>query len=193
MHDEISILNIPEFIEKFFSLDDIEDNSLLRKNKPSAHTIFGVGYTVNSAAFGFFIMLQKLMKLLPRSGAELYRKSMLEYSRGTGMEIYYRESQICPSQSEYIRYTLLKNLGFWHFQAKLVQMCGNNKQDFSRLTALFCTFHQISNDYSEFVTNGYSEGKMFCDDLTEGKFNFPTIHAVKEMKSKDVYGKRNKF
>lgn len=43
-------------------------------------------------------------------------------------------------------------------------------------TLFVVEIHRLTNDHP-FVLQ-YSESKSFCEDLTEGKFSFPIIHAV---------------
>ncbi len=43
-------------------LDDFEDGSHLRRGKPSAHTIFGAGQTVNSANYHVIRALEEVQK-----------------------------------------------------------------------------------------------------------------------------------
>ena len=40
-------------------IDDIEDNSKLRRGIPVAHSIFGVATTINSANYAYFLALEK--------------------------------------------------------------------------------------------------------------------------------------
>jgi geranylgeranyl pyrophosphate synthase len=44
-------------------LDDFQDGSDLRRGRPSAHTIFGAGPTVNSAFFQFVLAVKEIEKL----------------------------------------------------------------------------------------------------------------------------------
>lgn len=44
-------------------LDDIEDNSVLRRGIPVAHSIYGVGSTINAANYVMFIALKKSIEL----------------------------------------------------------------------------------------------------------------------------------
>lgn len=39
-------------------------------------------------------------------------------------------------------------------------------------------YFQIRDDYCNLSLKEYSENKSFCEDLTEGKFSFPIIHAI---------------
>jgi geranylgeranyl diphosphate synthase type 3 len=46
-----------------FRIDDIEDNSILRRGIPVAHSIYGVAGTINAANYTLFIALEKVQKL----------------------------------------------------------------------------------------------------------------------------------
>lgn len=160
----------------------------MRKNRPCAHRVFGVPFTINSVNLGFVIALQKLINVLPTEAANIYTQSMIENWSGTGIEMWTMNKKFCPTQSEFIKYSLPKNLGFYHLQVRLVQACGKNEQDFLQLSKMACIFYQVANDYSDIVVNDYGEGKNFCEDITEGKFTFPTIHAIKMKGSKEALG-----
>jgi len=44
-------------------MDDVEDNSELRRGEPVAHTIYGVPQTINTANYVYFQAVQELLKL----------------------------------------------------------------------------------------------------------------------------------
>ena len=44
-------------------IDDIEDNSTLRRGVPVAHNIYGVATTLNSANYIYFVGLKKLLEM----------------------------------------------------------------------------------------------------------------------------------
>lgn len=46
-----------------FRIDDIEDNSTLRRGVPVAHSIYGVASTINAANYIFFLALEKVQSL----------------------------------------------------------------------------------------------------------------------------------
>lgn len=46
-----------------FRIDDIEDNSCLRRGVPVAHSIYGVASTINAANYVFFLALEKVQQL----------------------------------------------------------------------------------------------------------------------------------
>lgn len=45
------------------SIDDVEDNSSLRRGFPVAHSIYGIPQTINSANYIYFCALRELEKL----------------------------------------------------------------------------------------------------------------------------------
>ncbi len=44
-------------------MDDVEDNSELRRGTPVAHTIYGVPQTINTANYVYFLAMQELLRL----------------------------------------------------------------------------------------------------------------------------------
>jgi len=46
-----------------FSIDDIQDNSILRRGVPVAHSIYGIASTINAANYVMFIALEKVLNL----------------------------------------------------------------------------------------------------------------------------------
>ena len=44
-------------------IDDIQDNSVLRRGNPCAHKIYGIASTINSANYVYFIGLEKILEL----------------------------------------------------------------------------------------------------------------------------------
>lgn len=54
-----------EYFELFFnncSIDDIEDNSVLRRGQPCAHLIYGIPQTINSANYIYFEALHDILQ-----------------------------------------------------------------------------------------------------------------------------------
>jgi hypothetical protein len=53
-----------------YSIDDVEDNSSLRRGFPVAHSIYGVAQTINSANYVYFCALRELERL---NNAQLFK------------------------------------------------------------------------------------------------------------------------
>jgi geranylgeranyl diphosphate synthase type 3 len=46
-------------------MDDVEDNSDLRRGVPVAHQVYGIPQTINTANYVYFLAFQELLKLRP--------------------------------------------------------------------------------------------------------------------------------
>lgn len=56
---------MPNFVTKnvCFRIDDIQDNSILRRGIPVAHSIYGVASTINAANYAMITALEKTLNL----------------------------------------------------------------------------------------------------------------------------------
>ncbi|KAF7407632.1 geranylgeranyl pyrophosphate synthase isoform X1 [Vespula maculifrons] len=160
-------------------LDDIQDNSILRRGIPVAHSIYGVPSTINAANYVLFISLEKVLSLNHPEATQVYTEQILELHRGQGMEIYWRDNYICPSELEYKHVTVKKTGGLFNLAVRLMQLFSTCKEDFSKLAGIIGLYFQIRDDYCNLCNQEYTENKTYCEDLSEGKFSFPIIHAIK--------------
>lgn len=164
-------------------IDDIEDNSTLRRGLPVAHSIYGVAITINAANYAFFLALEKVQQLDHPDAVKIYTEQMLELHRGQGMEIYWRENQLCPTESEYKLMVIRKTGGLFMITIGLMKLFSKSAQDLSKLTALLAIYFQIRDDLCNLTSKEYADSKSLCDDLTEGKFSFPIIHAINNQRN----------
>lgn len=96
------------------SMDDVEDDSQLRRGNPVAHAIYGVPQTINTANYVYFLAFQELLKLREENGtdgqghdlASMVTDEMLSLHRGQGMELFWRDSLTCPTEEEYVQMVL---------------------------------------------------------------------------------------
>ncbi|KAH9643300.1 hypothetical protein HF086_012970 [Spodoptera exigua] len=87
-------------------IDDIQDNSILRRGIPVAHSIYGVASTINAANYTMIVALQKTQELGHPMATTVYTEQLLELHRGQGIEIYWRDNFQCPSEEEYKEMTI---------------------------------------------------------------------------------------
>lgn len=50
--------------------------------------------------------------------------------------------------------------------------------DYVPLVNLIGIHFQIRDDYQNLQDSQYTNNKGFCEDITEGKFSFPIVHAI---------------
>lgn len=159
-------------------IDDIEDSSKLRRGFPVAHSIYGIPSVINSANYVYFLGLEKVLTLEHPEAVQVFTRQLLELHRGQGLDIHWRDTYTCPTEQEYRNMVLQKTGGLFGLAVGLMQLFSNWKQDLKPLLDTLGLFFQIRDDYANLSSREYSENKSFCEDLTEGKFSFPTIHAI---------------
>uniref|UniRef100_A0A3P8UE75 Geranylgeranyl diphosphate synthase 1 n=1 Tax=Amphiprion percula TaxID=161767 RepID=A0A3P8UE75_AMPPE len=159
-------------------IDDIEDNSKLRRGFPVAHSIYGIPSVINSANYVYFLGLEKVLILEHPEAVRVFTRQLLELHRGQGLDIHWRDTYTCPTEQEYRNMVLQKTGGLFGLAVGLMQLFSDWKQDLKPLLDTLGLFFQIRDDYANLSSLEYSENKSFCEDLTEGKFSFPTIHAI---------------
>lgn len=159
-------------------IDDIEDSSTLRRGFPVAHSIYGIPSVINSANYVYFLGLEKVLTLEHPEAVRVFTRQLLELHRGQGLDIYWRDNYKCPTEQEYRSMVLQKTGGLFGLAVGLMQLFSDWKQDLKPLLDTLGLFFQIRDDYANLSAHEYSENKSFCEDLTEGKFSFPAIHAI---------------
>jgi len=159
-------------------LDDIEDNSTLRRGLPAAHLIYGQASTINCANYVMFIGLERTQALGHPEAVSVFTQQLLELHRGQGMEIYWRDNFICPTEEEYKQMISRKTGGLFNLAVRLMQLFSKSDENFSELTRLLGLYFQIRDDYANLKMKDYAASKTFAEDLTEGKFSFPIQHAI---------------
>ncbi|PHH76098.1 hypothetical protein CDD80_1828 [Ophiocordyceps camponoti-rufipedis] len=137
-------------------LDDIEDDSPLRRGKPSAHRVFGRSQTINSANFLYLMAVEEVFFLSDES-RRIFTDELRNLHVGQSYDLYWTQTNHCPSFSEY--YDMVR-----------LNLC-----DF--LTVLG-QFFQIRDDYINLTSDKYEKQKGIAEDLDEGKRSFPLIHLL---------------
>ncbi|KAF2264815.1 terpenoid synthase [Lojkania enalia] len=161
-------------------VDDVEDSSVLRRGIPVANSIFGVAQTINSANYVYFKALQELMLMSNPKLIEIFTEELLNLHRGQGMDLYWRDSLTCPSEADYLEMVGNKTGGLFRLAIKLMQAESAVNIDCAPLVSTIGLLFQILDDHLNLSpTSGYSSLKGLCEDLTEGKFSFPVIHAIR--------------
>ncbi|KAF4554938.1 Geranylgeranyl pyrophosphate synthase-like protein [Elsinoe fawcettii] len=160
-------------------VDDVEDNSLLRRGVPVAHNIFGTAQTINSANYVYFVALQELLKLNNPELIQIYTEELLNLHRGQGMDLFWRDTLTCPSEDDYLEMVGNKTGGLFRLAVKLMQAESQAKIDCVPLVNSIGLIFQILDDYKNLSDDTYTANKGLCEDLTEGKFSFPVIHSIR--------------
>ena len=161
-------------------IDDIEDNSKLRRGIPVTHSIYGVAATINTANYVYFVAMDKCRSLPdPAAAISVFCEEVIRLHRGQGLDIFWRDHNQCPTEEEYLSMVLDKTGGLFRLAIRLAQTCSKSKTNFIPLVNAIGSYFQILDDYINLQSERYMQNKSFCEDLTEGKFSFPIIHAIR--------------
>jgi len=163
-------------------IDDVQDNSVLRRGTAVAHNIFGIAQAINSANYVCFLAMDELRKLETKDEAlEIFISELLNHHRGQGMDLYWRETLTCPIEDVYLEMVKNKTGGLFRLAVRLMQIESPERGmiDCVPLANLMGLTFQISDDYLNLRSDVYTQKKGLCEDLTEGKFSFPIIHSIR--------------
>ncbi|KAL1919268.1 uncharacterized protein VTP21DRAFT_1960 [Calcarisporiella thermophila] len=174
------ITNVVEMLHNCSLLiDDVQDDSTLRRGVPVAHHIYGIPMTINCANYVMILALHEINKLNNPKMISIFTEELLNLHRGQGMELFWRDTLTCPTEDEYIEMVKNKTGGLFRLGVKLMQEASNSKIDYVPLVNILGIHFQIRDDYMNLKSQQLKENKGFCEDLTEGKFSFPIIHSIR--------------
>ncbi|WFD21069.1 hypothetical protein MCAP1_003325 [Malassezia caprae] len=183
--DDDAVARIKQWVRRLHTasllLDDVEDSSALRRGVPAAHTIYGVPQTINTANYVCFQVVADMVQLQPQAVPAI-TKELVALHRGQGMELFWRESLQCPSEAEYIDMVVNKTGGLFRIAVQLLATAGGTEDrahELIPLVNMLGLLFQIRDDYMNLHSAPFSQTKGFCEDLTEGKFSFPLLHAIR--------------
>eukprot|EP00475_Leptophrys_vorax_P026533 TRINITY_DN3750_c0_g1_i3.p1 TRINITY_DN3750_c0_g1~~TRINITY_DN3750_c0_g1_i3.p1 ORF type:complete len:185 (+),score=50.99 TRINITY_DN3750_c0_g1_i3:557-1111(+) len=111
---------------------------------------------------------------------KIFSNEMLHLHQGQGMDIYWRDFYLCPTMEQYKLMVSNKTGGLFRLTVGIMQALANDESaDIVELVDLLGLFYQIRDDYVNLTSEEYMKTRgSFADDLTEGKFSFPIVHAI---------------
>lgn len=169
-------------------LDDIEDSSPLRRGRPSAHTIFGIPESVNSANFAILRCIEDVRKL-PNSDKclDVVFAQLKKVFIGQSNDLRWTRLNECPSKQQYIDMVDGKTGGLFHLVFELLFATKSTEplvpaaqEEICQLVTFLGRMFQIRDDLQNLTSAELADQKGFCEDIDEGKFSYPIIHALSE-------------
>ncbi|KAF1829994.1 terpenoid synthase [Decorospora gaudefroyi] len=158
--------------------DDIEDNSLLRRGRPTTHHIFGTGQTINSSTYILMSSVKKTLELGSPECVELVTEEVSNMLLGQSVDLHTTYLAKCPTEDEYISMVDHKTGALFRLAYRLMCLqspCSSTVPDLEPLLILLGRYFQIRDDYMNLASSDYTDQKGFCEDLDEGKYSFPLI------------------
>ncbi|KAK7418726.1 geranylgeranyl pyrophosphate synthetase [Neonectria punicea] len=165
-------------------IDDFQDNSPLRRGKPSTHTVFGPAQAINSATYVIVKAISKIQAFTdPASLAEL-TDMILAIFEGQAMDLSWTFNNTAPSVEEYLLMVNDKTGALFRLAGRLLRIYSkedlgeNAAESINKIVSLLGQYFQIRDDYMNLVDTKYTDQKGFCEDLDEGKYSLPLLHAL---------------
>ena len=161
-------------------LDDIEDNSLLRRGKTATHKVFGSAQSINSATYFYVTAVQAINLLKDQAMMNILLKELESLFVGQSWDLYWKFHLKCPTEREYFAMVDCKTGAMFRLLVKLMQARNVHVSalDFDPLTRSMGRFFQVRDDYMNLQGTDYSKQKGFCEDLDEGKPSYLIVHYL---------------
>ena len=161
-------------------IDDIEDNSYLRRNNICAHIKYGIPMALNAGYLSIFKALHEINK--SKKFTENIRHKIIEniyYCHiGQGMDIYYTTNKIIPLLDDYNKMIEYKTgMYFITILDLMIEKTNdinlkNNYDNILKCIVDFSLFFQIRDDYINLTDVKYWKEKGFCQDFDEQKISY---------------------
>jgi len=192
---------IPEVIHNgTIMVDDVEDNSRLRRGKPCTHRIFGIDVAINAGNAMYFLPLLTLIcnkhKLSPEilnKIYEIYTLEMINLSLGQAMDIAWHKGLADAdqvSEAQYLQMCAYKTGTLARMAAKMAAVLAKADESFVEkiggfAEALGIAF-QIQDDILDLTSPEFAKGKGGRgQDITEGKRTLMVIHTLQKATEND--------
>ncbi|MFH1106954.1 MAG: polyprenyl synthetase family protein [Candidatus Micrarchaeota archaeon] len=172
-------------------VDDVEDDSEMRRGKPCIHCTYGVDVAVNAGSSMYFLPLTAFEGLSGKfpdktllKAYRVYSQEMRAVSYGQGVDIWWHKGNAPAevSEAQYLQMVALKTGALARMAAKLGALFAGASDRQIRLAGEFAeavgVAFQIQDDVLN-LTAGSEYGKEIGGDISEGKRTLITAHALR--------------
>ena len=189
---------IPEVIHNgTLIVDDVEDDSELRRGKPCVHRIYGLDIAINAGNTMYYLPLMVVLrsdKLDERTKLriyEMYVQEMVRLSFGQAMDIAWhrgiRGAEV--TEEQYLQMCAYKTGTLARFAAKLGAILAGAPEErvesIGRFAEAVGVAFQIQDDILNITGDPSKYGKELGGDITEGKRTLMVIYTLKRASPAD--------
>ena len=183
---------IPELIHNgTLIIDDVEDDSDKRRNKPTIHNIYGTDIAINAGNALYYLPLKIIQgkkdligPALTSRAYEAYVQEMINLSLGQAMDIWWHQGKNENITIEqYLQMCAYKTGTLARLAARLAVILSSGTQvqeeRISKFAESIGIGFQIQDDILDIATTERDKfGKSFGNDIHEGKRTLIVIHAL---------------
>lgn len=155
-------------------IDDIQDESPLRRGRPATHAVYGLAQSLNSSTYLFVQSLAKVHAHFDARTHAAFTEILLRMHVGQSYDLYWSFHSHCPTEHEYLEMVDGKTGTMFELIVTLMESKSTTGRGatFARLTRLFGRFFQVRDDFMNLNSDLYAQGKGFCEDLDEEKLSY---------------------
>nr|XP_036580735.1 geranylgeranyl pyrophosphate synthase [Colletotrichum truncatum]KAF6788807.1 geranylgeranyl pyrophosphate synthase [Colletotrichum truncatum] len=162
-------------------LDDIQDDSPMRRGKTATHMIFGEAQSINSATFLYVRVIQEVHATGNPALMKVVLEELDDLHIGQSWDLYWKYNLRWPTEAQYFSMIDLKTGGLFRMLVRMMQsLSPRHEENFvcDTLVSMVSRFFQVRDDYLNLNSREYSTQKGWCEDLDEGKFSYLIIHCL---------------
>lgn len=176
-------------------IDDIEDQSELRRGQPTMHRLFGLDVAVNAGLamhlLPIEIITQNDDRLTDSQRVQLMRimgEELILLYQGQAMDIWWhKHSANPPSTEDYFKMCSLKTGSLMRLSTRFACTITSQPKQTEQALAIFAesagVAFQIKDDILDLTADQEKFGKQEGNDITEGKMSLPVLIALAELPS----------
>jgi geranylgeranyl diphosphate synthase type I len=192
------VLTLEMLHEGSILVDDIEDDSDMRRGKPCIHKTFGVDVAINAGNFMYFLAYMPLVKnkamfssdvMLRAWEAVLEESIRIHYGQGTDIAWHRGLADADRvTESEYLQMCAYKTGVLARLAARLAVILSGGKRELEEKLGKFSESLGIAFQIKDDILNiapSAGWGKETGDDINEGKRTLLVIHALKKAGARD--------
>lgn len=179
-------------------VDDIEDNSDMRRGKPCTHKKYGVDVAVNAGNAMYYLSMLPFLRNRKRYGAketlkayDVYIEEMVRLSYGQGMDIYWHRGNAgAVTEGQYLQMCAFKTGTIARLAAKWGAIFAGGTEGqvdaAGKLAESIGVAFQIQDDVLNLLGEEGKYGKDPGGDISEGKRTLLVIYALSHSKKNDA-------
>lgn len=199
--DFLDFAIIPELIHNgSLIIDDMEDDSKIRREKPCMHILYGLDIAINAGNAIYYLPLLTLIKNKDKFPAsklkriyEIYVLEMINLSFGQAMDITWHRGLADADRIEekqYLQMCAYKTGTLARMSAKIAAVLADANDELTENLGKFAeaigVAFQIQDDILDLVGEEFAKKKGgFGKDITEGKRTLIVIHTLQKAAQKD--------
>ncbi|KAF5617217.1 geranylgeranyl diphosphate synthase [Fusarium tjaetaba] len=140
-------------------IDDFQDNSPLRRGKPSTHTVFGPAQAINTATYVIVKAIGKIQEIVSHDTLADIISTITTIFQGQAMDLSWTANTTVPSIQEYLLMVNDKTGALFRLSLELlvlnseVSISGSTLDSLSSVVSLLGQYFQIRDDYMNLIDN----------------------------------------